>query len=236
MLASRLRRDKEDVVSKSEPLSTGRVLEVAAKLFAERGYSKTRLKDIAEPFGVTHAALYYHFQRKEDILIQLNDLAIDGLFNMVREISASADIPPEEKFDHVIYGHALFVASNVLIVASLFDGEYALPARFAKKLRERRRVYTEEIIELFRAAQQAGRYRDGDARILVSLLLGATTWVYRWYREGRGEWKPKDVADAALGLLAEGYLREGAQLADVARVAEERLSRRGDGEVTPAGR
>ena len=219
---------------KSEPLSTGRVLEVAAKLFAERGYSHTRLKDIAEPFGVTHAALYYHFQRKEDILIQLNELAIDGLFNMVREIAASTEIPQAEKFDHVIYGHALFVANNVLIVASLFDGEYALPTRFAKKLRERRREYTEEIVELFRAAQQAGRYRDGDPVMLVSLLLGATTWVYRWYREGRGEWKPRHVADAALELLSGGYLREGVDIADVGQLAEERMSRRGDGEVTPA--
>src|SRR5215831_10415799 len=45
-----------------------RVQQVALELFAEQGYEKTSLREIAERLGVTKAALYYHFKSKEDIV------------------------------------------------------------------------------------------------------------------------------------------------------------------------
>jgi len=48
-----------------------RIQDVALELFAEQGYEKTSLREIAETLEVTKAALYYHFKTKEDILISL---------------------------------------------------------------------------------------------------------------------------------------------------------------------
>ncbi|MFG2710217.1 TetR/AcrR family transcriptional regulator [Streptomyces goshikiensis] len=50
-----------------------RIQEVALELFAEQGYEKTSLREIAERLEVTKAALYYHFKTKEDIIISLFD-------------------------------------------------------------------------------------------------------------------------------------------------------------------
>jgi AcrR family transcriptional regulator len=49
-----------------------RILDVALDLFVEQGYEKTSLREIAERVGVTKAALYYHFQSKEDIVTTLH--------------------------------------------------------------------------------------------------------------------------------------------------------------------
>ncbi len=49
-----------------------RILDIALELFIEQGYDKTSLRDIAERLGTTKAALYYHFERKEDILLELH--------------------------------------------------------------------------------------------------------------------------------------------------------------------
>jgi AcrR family transcriptional regulator len=49
-----------------------RILDVALDLFNEHGYDKTSLREIAEALGFTKAALYYHFERKEDILVALH--------------------------------------------------------------------------------------------------------------------------------------------------------------------
>ncbi len=49
-----------------------RILHVATELFTQHGYDKTSLRDIAERLGITKAALYYYFERKEDILIELH--------------------------------------------------------------------------------------------------------------------------------------------------------------------
>jgi AcrR family transcriptional regulator len=49
----------------------GQILRAALELFAEQGYDKTSLREIAERLGVTKAALYYHFRAKEGILTAL---------------------------------------------------------------------------------------------------------------------------------------------------------------------
>jgi AcrR family transcriptional regulator len=45
-----------------------RIQRVALELFAEQGYERTSLREVAERLGVTKAALYYHFKSKEDIV------------------------------------------------------------------------------------------------------------------------------------------------------------------------
>jgi AcrR family transcriptional regulator len=54
------------------PSTRERILDIALELFTEHGYDKTSLRDIAERLGMTKAALYYHFERKEDILLELH--------------------------------------------------------------------------------------------------------------------------------------------------------------------
>lgn len=49
-----------------------RILDVSLELFNEQGYDKTSLREIAQRLGTTKAALYYHFERKQDILLELH--------------------------------------------------------------------------------------------------------------------------------------------------------------------
>jgi AcrR family transcriptional regulator len=49
-----------------------RILDVALDLFIEKGFDKTSLREIAEQLGFTKAALYYHFESKDDILMALH--------------------------------------------------------------------------------------------------------------------------------------------------------------------
>jgi AcrR family transcriptional regulator len=49
-----------------------RILDVALDLFTEQGFDGTSLRQIAEKLGVTKAALYYHFESKDDILMALH--------------------------------------------------------------------------------------------------------------------------------------------------------------------
>ncbi|HTU88190.1 MAG TPA: helix-turn-helix domain-containing protein [Solirubrobacteraceae bacterium] len=55
-----------------QPSTRDRILDIALELFSEQGYDQTSLRDIAERLGTTKAALYYHFARKEDILLELH--------------------------------------------------------------------------------------------------------------------------------------------------------------------
>jgi len=63
------------------------LLETALALFAEKGISRTTLKDVAAKSGLTHGALYWHFKNRTDLVSALyaecrfpiDDLYIDQL-------------------------------------------------------------------------------------------------------------------------------------------------------------
>lgn len=67
-----------------------RIQQVALELFAERGYEKTSLREVAERLQITRPALYYHFSTKEDILTGV----IEDLNDSIDEIVAWANAQP----------------------------------------------------------------------------------------------------------------------------------------------
>jgi len=71
-----------------------RIQSVALELFAEQGYEKTSLREIAERLGVTKAALYYHFKSKEDIVRSFTEdyvHELDALIAWGRDQPLTAD-------------------------------------------------------------------------------------------------------------------------------------------------
>ncbi len=68
-----------------------RILDVALDLFIQQGYDKTSLREIADRLGFTKAALYYHFERKEDILLALH-LRLHSLVPDVLDRLGSYDV------------------------------------------------------------------------------------------------------------------------------------------------
>jgi AcrR family transcriptional regulator len=67
-----------------------RIQQVAVQLFAEQGYEKTSLREIADRLSVTKAALYYHFQSKEDIVASL----VAGYYAQIDGLIAWAQSQP----------------------------------------------------------------------------------------------------------------------------------------------
>jgi len=68
-----------------------RIQQVALELFAEQGYERTSLREIAERLGVTKAALYYHFKSKEDIVRSFTE---DYFFRIDKLIAWGREQPP----------------------------------------------------------------------------------------------------------------------------------------------
>ncbi|MCO6005631.1 TetR/AcrR family transcriptional regulator [Actinoallomurus purpureus] len=86
-----------------------RIQAVALELFAEQGYEKTSLREIAERLNVTKAALYYHFKTKEDIIVSLFDDALARLDDLIawgREQPATLETRQElvRRYADQLYG------------------------------------------------------------------------------------------------------------------------------------
>ncbi|MEU7180022.1 TetR/AcrR family transcriptional regulator [Streptomyces celluloflavus] len=108
-----------------------RIQDVALELFAEHGYEKTSLREIAERLDVTKAALYYHFKTKEDIVISLfQDLVrpIDELITWAQEQPRTLETKREvmRRYSESLHGCAplfRFMQENQATVRDLSIGE-----------------------------------------------------------------------------------------------------------------
>jgi AcrR family transcriptional regulator len=108
-----------------------RIQDVALELFAEQGYEKTSLREIAERLDVTKAALYYHFKTKEDILIGVfQDLTqpIDALIEWGRTQPATLETKREilRRYSTALGGASplfRFMQENQATVRDLSIGE-----------------------------------------------------------------------------------------------------------------
>lgn len=49
------------------PLTRSQILDASLKLFSDRGFTRTSVRDIAQAAGITDAAIYYHFASKREL-------------------------------------------------------------------------------------------------------------------------------------------------------------------------
>ena len=117
------------------------VQKVALELFAEQGYEKTSLREIAERLGVTKAALYYHFKSKEDIVHSFTDdyfAEIDALLDWAKDQPRSEETRREilDRYVGIVLGGSevfRFLEQNRAAVQGMEAGKERF-ARFRGRL------------------------------------------------------------------------------------------------------
>jgi AcrR family transcriptional regulator len=108
-----------------------RIQEVALELFAEQGYEKTSLREIAEHLDVTKAALYYHFKTKEDILISIADDLVGPIDDLIawsagQPRTLAVKLEMLRRYSEALWGGAKlfrFMQENQATVRELSIGE-----------------------------------------------------------------------------------------------------------------
>jgi len=74
------------------------ILDVAFRLFMEKGYEHTSIQDIINNLGgLSKGAIYHHFESKEDILIAVTDRMTAESNQMLAVIRDRSDLSGEEK-------------------------------------------------------------------------------------------------------------------------------------------
>lgn len=183
------------------------VLREAAVLFCRDGYEKTRMKDIAARFNVTHAALYYHFSNKQEILVQINLRAVDEPLASARRVAAM-DEPVDVRFRGLLYDHILWVAQNGPLASAFFDFDGDLPPDVLKQVKAKRREFTTIFETMYDEAVQVGLFTPANKRLAVACLLGAGNWVYRWYDPRKHHETPVELAETYVRILEAGFRKE----------------------------
>jgi AcrR family transcriptional regulator len=191
-----------------------RVLEAAARLFREKGFAATTVREIAKAAGMLPGSLHYRYASKEAILLAVVERAILRATDAVREaIATSRD--PVERVRLALRAHLrLLLSGDDAIYVLLYDWRSITgEARAAiVRLRDRYEALWDGL--LYEAAG-AGRLRPRVDLKLVRLLgFGAINWVAQWFRQD-GERTPEEIADAFWAFVAFGVLADERRPDDV---------------------
>src|SRR5580704_13460374 len=156
-----------------------RLRQLALKLFAEQGYEKTSLREIAEQLGVTKAALYYYFKSKEDIVRSL----VEDYVAELDELIAWAKGQPRtaETRAEIITRYLEIVANGSAVFRMLHQNQAAVSSLAAAKERgELFRERMDALIDLLSDGPDAPlRDQVRAATCLTSLSYGCMHYMDR---------------------------------------------------------
>lgn len=79
-----------------KPGVRNRLLEAAAHLFYERGYTATGINEVIKAAGIAKASFYHHFKTKEDLLVVTLEQRHDRMMGELRAVIADGRTPGEK--------------------------------------------------------------------------------------------------------------------------------------------
>lgn len=202
-----------------EPTSTGhsredQLLDIARRLFANRGFHATSLRDIAEEAKITKAALYYHFPNKDELYERVVIQSLDALVQMVAADVARAKTPTD-RVRAFMHSSAHFLdehREHWLAGANAFREAGQTERRgVALHLRD---TYEKLLRRCVSEGIEAGEFREVDAAMTTRFLLSGLNYVTRWHSPS-GKLTVKEVMGqfvdmALLGLAVRGEVAAAA--------------------------
>jgi TetR/AcrR family transcriptional regulator, cholesterol catabolism regulator len=158
----------------------GDLLDAAAKLFSERGFHGTSMRDIAKTVGMLSGSIYYHFESKDEMLLAVYEEGVRRVGTAVEE-AVARESEPWARLEAACVAHlrgliAYREYARVMIQTSPDEASSA-----HTRIRELRRNYEAR----FRQLIDALTLPEGiDPRYVRLLLFGALNWSQVWYHPG----------------------------------------------------
>ena len=191
-----------------------KVLLAAGKLFREKGFAATTVREIAAAADMLPGSLHYRYSSKDDILVALMKRGVERAIKSV-ETATAGEPSAIERLRLGLRAHLeLLCNGDDSLYVLLFDWRSLTSGALKGVIRERERLETYWEGLLFEA------HASGVARPLLDIALvrhfgfGAINWVATWYRPNDGR-TPAQIADAFWSFLAFGLLHESARPNDL---------------------
>ncbi len=178
------------------------IFECAMKLFAEKGYEATSVEEITAVSGIAKGTLYYHFEKKEDILNILLEEGMNLLKNSI-EIKTKNCTTAIEKIKAVILVQIKVTVKYENFLNIVFRQMWG---KDEKGIKCKNYVYEyikvlEDIIE---QGIKSGEFYDGDVRALASGIFGVTCSSLIYRMKIGEETNVKEIYDGFINTVIRG--------------------------------
>jgi AcrR family transcriptional regulator len=180
-----------------------RLLAVATRLFAEKGFEATSVQEIVESAGVTKGAMYHYFASKDDLLYEIYHRLLMMQTRRLEQFADGKGSAAERLRDAAVdVIDTSFLHLDELTV--FFRSMHLLTKEKRKTVRAERRHYHERFRALVEEGQAAGIFRgDVPADIVVQFFFGTVHQLSTWYHPN-GPLATHEVSEHYVSLLLDG--------------------------------
>lgn len=181
------------------------VISTAERLFSEKGYLATSVRDLAQALNIEAASLYSHVKSKEDLLWQIADRSANEFFNRVQPIS-DRELDTLEKLTLMIVEHIGVITDHLNASAVFFREWRHLGDVRRKQYAQRISDYEKMWREVIRQGIEEGLFKHYDDGFSTRTILSAINWTHTWYRPD-GELTPREIGENLASFLLNGLVR-----------------------------
>lgn len=183
-----------------------RILQEALRLFAQKGYDRVSIRQLAAAVGLTPPTFYHYFPTKEALLETLAH-QIAERFEQATAHIAEGDWTVPYKIEKFCEAH-LSVLLRQPEQAAIFLRE--APQFLSEDQREafmrRQRAYEARLERILREGVEKNLFRDIDPRFMSVSLLAAMNATATWYQPG-GHLSPHEIASTLSSIFLNGLIR-----------------------------
>jgi AcrR family transcriptional regulator len=192
-------------VAKSYDQKLEFILRTAARIFAEKSYHSTSMRDISRATNVSLAGLYHYCKSKEELLFLIQDNCFGRVLERLEQrLEAVED--PVTKLGIFIENHLSFFAANMSEMKVLSHEAESLRGDLYAHVSTRKDKYTKLARQILGEVQQTQESKEPiDLTVATYALFGMMNWIYNWY-DPHGKLKVSDLASNLLKLFLNGFL------------------------------
>ena len=181
------------------------ILRTSARVFAEKGFHSTSMRDVARATEVSLAGLYYYCESKDELLFLIQDNCFGRVLERLESrLKETAD--PFERFRVVVENHLSFFAANMAEMKVLSHEAESLAGEMYDKVSGKKQQYTRTVRRILAEVQQrrGASARKVDLTVATYALFGMMNWIYNWY-DPRGKLAVNDLVEHVTRLFLNGF-------------------------------
>src|ERR1041384_6014198 len=181
------------------------ILRTSARIFAEKSYHSTSMRDISRATNVSLAGLYHYCKSKEELLFLIQDHCFGRVSESLEQRIKGID-DPFEKLRIFIDNHLSFFAANMAEMKVLSHEAESLGGDLHKHVSTRKEKYAKLARKILREIQSQDIKRAGvDLTVATYALFGMMNWIYNWY-DSSGKLSVNQLVDNITRLFLNGFL------------------------------
>jgi TetR/AcrR family transcriptional regulator, cholesterol catabolism regulator len=181
------------------------ILRNAARIFAEKNYHSTTMRDISRATNVSLAGLYHYCKSKEELLFLIQDNCFGRVLERLEErLLEVAD--PLVRLRIFIENHLSFFAANMAEMKVLSHEAESLAGDLHARVATKKDQYTKLARQILSELQPRPESRsEVDLTVATYALFGMMNWIYNWY-DPRGKLAVSELVDNVTRLFLHGFV------------------------------